>query len=571
MEKKIYTKNLWEVDNNCQLINPNDYNFQFKGKELWISLVDKIVYEFPNKIVEINETSISNPIILDHETIKINPTYYKNNQEQIDKFILELINNFKGDKLSLDKNIINDDLFKLIKNKDLNEISLGYKREPYVLKEKDLNYIQHIKNITVEEVEDKLKDSIPTYLNYKPLNYLVGRYDWHDLNNYEVLYFYDPLSEEEISNLKYIGKQVKKISIEYNDFRNILKVISNLSNVEVVIKVEDKFDFPFEYFEQFDNVFVENNREKYPVKYVIEQEAKLEKLVKNIKNSNLSPLEKYLAVYDIVKKFKQYKENEENLNQSRKLYELLDNKYIVCLGFAKLLEDLLRRIGIKAVNSVVEVILNGNELENYNAGHARVLVYLNDPKYNIKGYFVADPTWDNKMNENYYNYSLMTPHDRELDRVITYSKDDLYGSDSFEELQKRFQKSEFVLTHFMDNLKYFDKEFYENLLKKHGLEEKKFYLKLTEQQKNNLINDLSIFTYIKENTEKEISGVTLIDAAMEVYKFQNPDYTLEEYQQVKNDLIKSNIKRQEEVFPKIERYNDTEYDVIGNKNNKFSR
>ncbi len=571
MEKKIYTKNLWEVDNNCQLINPNDYNFQFKGKELWISLVDKIVYESPNKIVEINETSISNPIILEHDTIKINPTYYKNNQEQIDKFILELINNFKGDKLSLDKNIINDDLFKLIKNKDLNEIRLGYKREPYVLKEKDLNYIQHIKNITVEEVEDKLKDSIPTYLNYKPLNYLVGRYDWHDLNNYEVLYFYDPLSEEEISNLKYIGKQVKKISIEYNDFRNILKVISNLSNVEVVIKVEDKFDFPFEYFEQFDNVFVENNREKYPVKYVIEQEAKLEKLVKNIKNSNLSPLEKYLAVYDIVKKFKQYKENEENLNQSRKLYELLDNKYIVCLGFAKLLEDLLRRIGIKAVNSVVEVILNGNELENYNAGHARVLVYLNDPKYNIKGYFVADPTWDNKMNENYYNYSLMTPHDRELDRVITYSKDDLYGSDSFEELQKRFQKSEFVLTHFMDNLKYFDKEFYENLLKKHGLEEKKFYLKLTEQQKNDLINDLSIFTYIKENTEKEISGVTLIDAAMEVYKFQNPDYTLEEYQQVKNDLIKSNIKRQEEVFPKIERYNDTEYDVIGNKNNKFSR
>ena len=81
MEKKIYTKNLWEVDNNCQLINPNDYNFQFKGKALWISLVDKIVYESPNKIVEINETSISNPIILEHDTIKINPTYYKNNQE----------------------------------------------------------------------------------------------------------------------------------------------------------------------------------------------------------------------------------------------------------------------------------------------------------------------------------------------------------------------------------------------------------------------------------------------------------------------------------------------------------
>ena len=568
MGKKIYTKNSWEENDNCQLINLND-NLSIEGNSLSISVIDKKIINYPNVILETNETSISNPIILEKNTIKINPTYYRNNKEQMDKFVLKLVNNFKGNSLILDKEIINENLFQLIKSKNLDDIILGSKQKPYVLKESDLSYLKHIKKIRIEEVEGKLKDNIPTYLNYKPSNYLIGYYNWNYLNSEEVLNFTGPLNEEEISNLKYIGKQVKKINIRYDDYHNMLKVIPNLSDVEVVIKVEDKFNFPFEHFEQFDNVFVAINYHNYPIKYVIEQEAKLENLVKNIKNSNLSPLEKYLATYDIVKKFKQYRENKENKEKSRNLYDVLDNEYIVCKGFADLLKDLLYRIGIKAVDSSVRVILDGDELENYDAWHARLLVYLNDYKYSIKGYFVVDPTWDNRMDENYYNYSLMTPHDRELDSSITYSMDDLFGSDSFEELQKRFQKNEFILTHFMDNLKYFDKDFYENLLKKHELKEQVY--SWTKQQKDGLINDLSLFAYIKENTEKEISGVTLIDAAMEVYKFQNPNYTLEEYQQVKSDLIKSNIKRQEKKFPKIERYNDTEYDVIGNKSNKFSR
>ena len=42
------------------------------------------------------------------------------------------------------------------------------------------------------------------------------------------------------------------------------------------------------------------------------------------------------------------------------------------------------------------------------AGHARVIVNINDPKYNISGVYVVDPTWDNDLENDYYNHALMS-------------------------------------------------------------------------------------------------------------------------------------------------------------------
>lgn len=33
---------------------------------------------------------------------------------------------------------------------------------------------------------------------------------------------------------------------------------------------------------------------------------------------------------------------------------------------------------------------------------------IEDPKYNIKGFYVADPTWDNDLTNDYYNHALMS-------------------------------------------------------------------------------------------------------------------------------------------------------------------
>lgn len=468
--------------------------------------------------------------------------------------------------MNLDRRIITESLLQAIKNKNLEYITLGNRVEPYILKESDLEYLKHIKNIWVYEVEPKLKDSIPKYLKYQPFTYLVGSYDFSSLNDSECLIFTSSLTDEEIGNFKYIGSQVKQIKIKYNDYSNILRVIPKLPNIDILIDVEEKEKFPLKQFGQFENVSVQTNNRYYPIKYYIEQEEKLENMVKDIKNSNLSQLERFLAVYDIVKKFKKYQESPNEKSESRDLYDILSNDYIVCVGFANLLEDLLNKVGIRTVSLYTDVILPGDDLNKYFASHARVLLYLDDPKYNIKGYFISDPTWDNKLEENFYNYALFTPHERENDHLITYSSDDVYGSDSFEELQKRFKSRSYAVQKFISNTKRLDEKFYQQLVDRYKINEY-----LNETQVNSLINDKDIFQYIKENTMDYINGSTIIDATMEVYKFRNSNYTIEEYMNYKSKLLKSNFKRQEKFFPKIERYNDETYDVVSNKRNKFSR
>ena len=64
----------------------------------------------------------------------------------------------------------------------------------------------------------------------------------------------------------------------------------------------------------------------------MEEEKKLEELVKDIKTSNLSQFEKFIAVYNIVKNYKEFKENENNRDQARALRYILDNEYMVCVG-----------------------------------------------------------------------------------------------------------------------------------------------------------------------------------------------------------------------------------------------
>ncbi len=137
----------------------------------------------------------------------------------------------------------------------------------------------------------------------------------------------------------------------------------------------------------------------------------------NIKE--LSPLEKYLAVYRIVTNFSHYEENEMSSNDdsSRALYQLIDSKktFMVCLGYSNLLVDLLRRVGIIDCIPVSVVAMPFGSTFSYAfPNHSRVSVYLKDDKYGIEGIFMADPTWDSiderDYEENYKPYDLPITH-----------------------------------------------------------------------------------------------------------------------------------------------------------------
>lgn len=135
------------------------------------------------------------------------------------------------------------------------------------------------------------------------------------------------------------------------------------------------------------------------VNFSIDDLIKLENLmdimVKDIRESDLSPYEKYIAVYDIVRSFKKYryyedsrKKDREIPDQSRNVYLLLMNEWIVCAGYSQLLNSLLTRIGIPSIEWAV----------SYET-HARSYVHIKDDKYHIDGFYMCDPTWDQSQED----------------------------------------------------------------------------------------------------------------------------------------------------------------------------
>lgn len=129
---------------------------------------------------------------------------------------------------------------------------------------------------------------------------------------------------------------------------------------------------------------------KFSVQELLELDKILDLFVEDIKKSNLSRYEKYVAVYDIVKGFKEYKlylENEKEdkkiADQSRNVYLILLNNFIVCAGYVKLLNILLKKVGI-----------GSTYITNIKENHALAYVNIEDSKYDINGYYKCDITAD---------------------------------------------------------------------------------------------------------------------------------------------------------------------------------
>lgn len=146
----------------------------------------------------------------------------------------------------------------------------------------------------------------------------------------------------------------------------------------------------------------------------------LDLFVEDIKTSNLSPYERYIAIYNIVKSFKKYKGHDKSGDQSRSIYLILQNEYMVCVGYAELLHSLLKRVGIDSV-----------KYGWHESQHALNYVRIEDNKYGINGIFKSDPTWGNEIidpiNEKYEFINLniekediTTPLDRLLQNDDEY-------------------------------------------------------------------------------------------------------------------------------------------------------
>jgi len=279
--------------------------------------------------------------------------------------------------------------------------------------------------------------NIKKYIN--PRARFIGKYSLDDLNKNDTIYIDANLSYQEIANLEYLGKSnaidfdssnnvtdsmelvyfenIKRVFATIGTYRKPYNITISVNNREILRRSGLLSSIPKNI-----TLHIKTDSEAKDDEYIYEideylkEEDKLERLVKNIRDSSLSPLEKYLAVYSIVKNFRPYKDNPNNMAQSRKLRYVLkdDNNYIVCVGFANLLHELLNRVGIS--NKYIHVDVDDSYKDGYtqeekiinHVGHARNLVKIDDEKYNIHGLYLADSTFDNKQDYNTFLHSLMT-------------------------------------------------------------------------------------------------------------------------------------------------------------------
>ena len=263
--------------------------------------------------------------------------------------------------------------------------------------------------------------------------------------------FRDPLTEGELFYLKLINPNCT-ITISHTDYDNAFKIINRLRDnghtANIKISITDKNLLNNYIFSNIDKIKYTKDIEVYLVgkTFSLTDYMKYEKKLLDLimPAINLSPFEKYLFAYNVTKKFKKYNENEENKTSARDLYQIIDNKFMVCVGYSKLLGDLLDKLGIEnyvdsvSVDIGLDDIPNENkplpdfvydekkgtmkELETIPAGHFRRKIHLVDPKYGIDGYYFADPTWDNDMEHDAYNHALMTEEEYiALDRYNYYN------------------------------------------------------------------------------------------------------------------------------------------------------
>ena len=279
--------------------------------------------------------------------------------------------------------------------------------------------------------------------NFKIPIIINNKYTLESLKQ-DTIYF-ENLNPNEYQYLKEIGeKTVINLMESADTIKFITCLRSNNQMNKIVITLQDKEKFNRKILAtniDYSNIFIKIDKISSPIS--LEQYIKNEQILYSMveEAKDYSPLEKYIYVHEIVKRFKEYKEHESNKLLSRKLYDIIYNNYIVCSGYTNLQVDLLNKLGIKSIQESVEIDMTSfeaikllkqkykwkslkskikyrliKELRPYIISqtfgkHSRLIVRLIDKKYGIDGIFFNDVTFDNSLTDSFYNYLLLTQHE----------------------------------------------------------------------------------------------------------------------------------------------------------------
>ena len=255
----------------------------------------------------------------------------------------------------------------------------------------------------------------------------ISIYSIKDLSTKETIFLRDDLTDEEINNFIYINPSTKitirnftVVDDEYEHLKRLVNIFSKLEThnrqYNITIHIENRHLLNKSNLLNIVkniNLTIHNYCIDYTKEEYLENETKINKIISTIQESDLSPYEKFIATYNKVKQLKEYKENKENPRASRSLKDILDNEYIVCVGFSELLTTLLERLNIQSIPITVNTDTREMEKINQEEGsilgsHERNIVKIDDDKYNIHGIYLVDATWDNDINYDIYTNAAIT-------------------------------------------------------------------------------------------------------------------------------------------------------------------
>lgn len=286
------------------------------------------------------------------------------------------------------------------------------------------------KDITIISNKNKLYKNITleAYIN-----------DIEDLDVLGELYNKSEISVEELKTIRIYKKEeleanrkkpflaitmtkdhkIEKLKVTAPDIKTAKKVLDKftskyqMSSVELVLenKTYEDLNELEKYKDQTELII--NYGDLYPTSYenFLSMRATIDWYKELITQTNLSPLEKTMYAYDIIKSF-QYNEHPEDTKNSRYIPEIIESGSIVCVGYSNFLKEVLTELDIPCVACSVTCQDDlGNQI-----GHQRNIVRIDDDKYNIHGVYVLDATWDNKKKE------LSVVEDEAGNKQVRYQK-----------------------------------------------------------------------------------------------------------------------------------------------------
>ena len=499
--------------------------------------------EFVNSQFVFENTPINN-------TIYINKNYFDKNKFFIYMKLKDLIQNYQFEEITLSSSLLitEDILIEISKNKHIKKINLGSNNDKYIITNYDfqiLNNNLNIEKIYTYEIEEQLCGIDDERIGYASSEEIFLNYTYYELIKANLIFIDSYVEEKQICNIKYIQKYCD-IIIDYKLCKNADEIVDILINLGYRVTLTNfELNDKYKNSKYYGKVFIETDIETIDLIDYIRVDNILETSLNDVKNALLSPLEKYICAYNMTKKFKEYKKlpeqiEKENPLMSRSPYKNFFNEYFVCTGYMYMLKMLCTKLGF----SVKEV--SCNNIYDSEKSHSIMAVAINDSKYGLNGIFYSDPTWDNDLHNDLYNFVLMSPCERKIMQYEYSTPYKLLESNSEVEFANEFLTNPNSIIDLIELLKSLDEKFIIYLKNKYQLGEE---INIEEINENREVI-YEIYNYIKDNN-KEIDINTLIMAISEVKKFSYYRLTEEKLNKEMEETILFNSMRHDNLLPNV--------------------